>query len=167
MKVTQISLLGLHCMQLLRVAKRPLLQHHPTLEQTANPRFGFPSLQIQQRSLKLVATSGPNVNLGKALFVKAIWGCLVYFLPYSSCVVVYTRSPNTLRPCYQQWHHKDVLASFKQSTDCDHQSLHCIHDREHEIEPVTGYEQWTALACASRLIKQALYPAAMRTIDGS
>ena len=45
LKATQISSLRLHCMQLLKVAKRPLLQQCSTLEQKANPRFVFASLQ--------------------------------------------------------------------------------------------------------------------------
>ena len=40
-----MSLLRLHCIQLLGVAKRPLLQYYPKLEQKANPKLVFPSVQ--------------------------------------------------------------------------------------------------------------------------
>ena len=75
------------------------------------------------------------------LSVKAIGGYLIYFLPCSLYVPVYARSTTTLGPCYQQWHHEDVLASFKQPTNCHHPSLHCLGDREHPIEPESGHEE--------------------------
>ena len=64
---------------------------------------------------------------GERLSVKAIRGCLIYFLPCSSYVPVYARSTTTLGPCYQQWHHEDVLASFKQPKNC-----HSINERVSE-----------------------------------
>lgn len=63
--------------------------------------------------------------------------------------------------------HPEALASFKQSTDCYHQSYIASTTVSIQSSLELDTNKWITLACASRLNKQALYPAAVRAIDGS